>query len=124
MSLKYSFLEHLAAEYGAINLRFFVPMQVTESLHMMGLPCGMTNGDSPYVEVECEVDESRYKMADGYKIALKPVVQELIEGRFYFAGRDYYQMDFINMIERDPDEFRIYVLVDEDNKYQRLNYSR
>ena len=124
MGLKYDFLKDMCAEYGVKNIRVFMPMQQAMSLAGFGLPIGMTSSDDPFVpNVECEIDESRYKIEDGYKATFKPVVQELDENHRYFANETFYQMDFSNIVQRRPGEYRFYVLVDEDNKYQQIPVS-
>lgn len=115
-------LEKLAKEYGAGNLRFIIPMRETHSLHQFGMPLGYTSSSDPEVPTECRVCEVRYRMADGYKITLKAVCNE--EVSTFYGSESYYQMDLESMIRRDPDEYRIYVLVDDDDKYERLYFDK
>lgn len=116
-------LEKLAKEYGAKNLRFFIPVQISVSLHRMGLPVAMTSDSDEEIVTECEVNEERYKMADGYKICLQPI-NAFPYGENdirVLCNRTFYQSDLENIMKRD-DEYRVYVLVDEDNKYERIRF--
>ena len=42
--------------------------------------------------VECEVDESRYKIDEGYKVTLKALDER-------YGSRSFYQMDFESMLK-------------------------
>lgn len=125
MAFTFISIEALAAEYGLNNLRFFVPMPPIHSLHALGLPIGFTDSNDEEVMQECIADERRYKVEEGYKIELRAVnggrAEELEEGETYYGSKTFYQMDFGSLINRHPDIFRIYVLVDEDNKYVRID---
>lgn len=114
-------LEKIAAEYGVRNLRFFIPIRPSMSLAGFGLPIGMTSSSDPEYIVECEVEEERYKVADGYKIQLRPVNRGDGEP-YYFADERFYQSDLENLMRRHPDEYRVFVLVDEDDKYERIRF--
>jgi hypothetical protein len=115
-------IQDLAAEYGVNNLRFFIPMRKSMSLLAFGLPMGMSSSDTePTQLVECTVNEKRYKVSEGYKIQFSPVNRGDGEP-FYYADQSYYQSDFGGIMAKNPDSYRIYVLVDEDNKYERLRF--
>ncbi len=106
----------IVAEYGAKNLRIFVPMQRIHGL--VGFPIGFTDSSDPYVDTECMIDEERYKVSDGYKIMFRAVNDT--DPNAYYGTKSYYQMDFNSMRRSCPEDFRIYILVDEDNKYERF----
>lgn len=42
--------------------------------------------------VECKIVEDQYKVDDGYKVTLKPLDSN-------YASRDFYQCDFISLME-------------------------
>lgn len=50
-----------------------------------------TSSDNPVMWVECEVDESRYKVDDGYKITLRPLNP-------FYGKEDYHQSDFVSLL--------------------------
>jgi len=109
-------IKKLVAEYGAINLRIFIPMQRIHLLHgLFGIPMGFTSSNDPWDIVECVIDESRYKVSDGYKITFKALDES-------YGSDHYYQMDFDNMFRKDRNhgDYRVYILVDEDNKYELI----
>jgi hypothetical protein len=95
-------LQQLVAEYGAANLRFFIPMS---RLQYAGIIPGLafrTSGQ-PEVAVECVVDESRYTVADGYKITLRALDP-------MYGQEHYYQIDLQGLLRHNPDTHRVYVL--------------
>lgn len=110
-------LPKLVEEYGASNLRFFIPMHRIQGI--FGLPgIGFTSSSDPEVVQECVIDERRYKPEEGYKIELKAIADE--DPNNYYGHKSFYVMDFESLMMRAPDDYRIYVLVDADNKYQRI----
>jgi hypothetical protein len=110
-------LEKIAEEYGINNLRFFIPMRRVQSLHGLGLPIGIIDSSTPEVMQECIVDERRYKVADGYKIELH-AVNSTEEN--YFGSKTYYQTDLESMLREERNDIRLFVLVDADDKYERI----
>jgi len=117
--MHYKFLEELAAEYGAKNLRFFIPMQRIQGLAHIGLPIGIIDSSSEEVVVECVVDERRYKVEEGYKIELRAVNDQ--DPDQYFGSKTFYQMDFTHLMRRAPEDYRVYVLCDEPVQYQKVS---
>lgn len=111
-------IQDIVATYGVKNIRVFLPLQPCHSLADCGLPIAVTFSDEEYHIVECEIDESRYTVSDGYKITFSPV--ERADQKHLFAREHFYQSDFDSLRRSFPDEYRIYVLVDEDAKYQRV----
>jgi hypothetical protein len=92
----------LATEYGIKNLRFFIPMR---PLEMMGIIPGIafkTSNSTPEI-VECEIDESRYVVADGYKITLASIDKR-------FGREHFYISDFESLMKHHPDEYKVYAL--------------
>ncbi len=115
-------IKDIAAEYGVNNLRIFIPLRKSMSLAVFGLPIGMSSSDTePTQLVECTVNEKRYQVSEGYKIQFSPVDRGDGEP-FYYADETFYQSDFGGLMARHPDCYRIYVLVDEDDKYERLRF--
>jgi hypothetical protein len=109
-------IRNLAKEYGVNNLRFFIPMHPMMVMPFMGI--GMVCTSDPEVRVECVIDERRYKALDGYKVEFRPVEPE--KDGMAFGYRSFYQSDLSSLISKYPDEYSIYVLVDEDNKYEKI----
>lgn len=95
-------LQRLAAEYGAVNLRFFIPLS---RLQYVGLIPGFAfrTGDAAQIIMECMVDESRYPVAKGYKITLKAVDP-------MYGQEHYYQSDLESILRNNPDSHRVYCL--------------
>lgn len=98
----------LVETYGARNIRFFIPMQ---PLEMMGFIPGIPFKSSSSSEdiVECEIDETRYKIADNYKITLAAIENPYI-GKM-FGKEHFYIMDLESLIRRDRDlRYRVFLL--------------
>jgi hypothetical protein len=102
------------AEYGVKNLRVFITDP--EQHGFFRNPFG---GRKEY----CIVEE-RYKVEDNYKIGLRLVDE--VKDRFapdWFGAvlneRSFYICDFNIALERGS-RIEVYVLVDEDNRYERL----
>ena len=113
---KYDLIENLAKEYGVNNLRFFIPCRPMIVLPFLGI--GMTSTSDPEYRTECVIDERRYKAADGYKVEFRPVNPE--KDGMAFGYEKFYQSDFASLAAKYPDEYSIYVLVDEDDKYEKI----
>lgn len=62
----------LAEEVGVENLCFLVKMKPIRSV--LGL-LSYTSSSDPDILMICEIDESRYKVSDSYKITLKSIEQ-------------------------------------------------
>jgi hypothetical protein len=92
-------IKKLVAEYGAINLRFFIPMSPPVSVDP-GLAFRDYSNDR--VPVECVISEDRYTVADGYKIRL------VAKDRAY-GSESYYQSD-LGALLRECNGYRAYVL--------------
>lgn len=115
---RHKILEELAAEYGVANLRFFIPMQRIEGLGLLGLPIGIVSSNTPEVRTECVIDERRYKVEEGYKIELRAVNDQ--DPDDYYGSKTYYQSDFESLMDRDPEGFQIYALVDDPATYKKV----
>lgn len=100
-------------QYSINNIRIFTEMDIIHSLHAFGIPCGMTTGETAVVE--CLINEDRYKVSDGYKFTLVPVDETQPVGL-----RHFYQSDFDNLRNRYPEDYKIFILVDHDGKYERF----
>ena len=111
-------IKELVAEYGIRNLRFFIPMHPIE---MAGIIPGIAfkSSNSPEVMVECAIDESRYPIAEGYKITLVG----LGENRIRYGKEHFYQSDFTSMLRdstlRGDDRYRVYVI--DGDGYTRIS---
>ena len=81
----------LIAENGKQNMRFFVPMRQVHAIPFIGW--GMTSSNDPLHYVECYIDESQYKVEDGYKIQLRACDQR-------FGSEKYYTCDLASHIAK------------------------
>lgn len=95
-------LSDLAKEYGAANLRFFIPMT---RLEMAGIIPGIAfkSSNSPVSTQECVVDEGRYKVDENYKITLRAINPS-------YGIDSYYQSDLETLLSTQPNAFQAYVL--------------
>lgn len=83
-------LEKLIAENGGIeNFRCFAKMGKIEAVTPFGF-CLVSGNRETWTE--CKIDESRYKVKDGYKITLRSLDPA-------FTYDHYYQCDFMSMVE-------------------------
>lgn len=94
-------LKELAAEYGVRNLRFFIPLSKLQYTGFIPGIAFRTSGQPESIQ-ECVVDESHYKVADGYKIKLRALDT-------MFGGETYYQCDLEAILRQDKN-FRVFVL--------------
>lgn len=95
-------LTQLVAEYGVRNIRFFIPLS---RLQYAGFLPGIAFRSSgiPDEQVECVICETRYKVAKGYKIALRALDPE-------FGMETYYQCDLMSILRQNPDTHKVYAL--------------
>ena len=70
----------------------------------LGLISYTSSNDDP-VEVPCKIVEDRYKVADGYKVTIKPLYES-------FGTENYYQTDFNTLVERGS--IKVFVKVPDD----------
>lgn len=84
-------VKKLIDENGGIeHFRCFVQMGIVEAaIPWMGI--SMVSGDKQSW-TECFVDESRYKVEDGYKITLRSTDP-------HFSYEHYYQSDFMSLVK-------------------------
>jgi hypothetical protein len=94
-------LKELAAEYGVRNLRFFIPLSKLQYAGFIPGIAFRTSGQPEEIK-ECVIDESHYKVEDGYKIKLRAL--DII-----FGGETYYQSDLEAILRQRPD-FKVYVV--------------
>lgn len=95
-------LTALVEEYGVKNIRFFMPMS---KLQFGGLIPGIAFrvGGDPQDIVECAIDESRYKVDEGYKITLAALDESY--------GKDhFYQSDLEQILRSNPETSKVCVL--------------
>lgn len=82
-------VEKLIAENGGIeNFRCFARMGKIETVTPFGF-CLVSGNKETWTE--CRIDESRYKVSEGYKITLRSLDP-------MFTYDHYYQCDFLSMI--------------------------
>lgn len=74
---------------GIENTRFFVPMHPLEGIR--GLVT-FTSSSTPEILVECRIDETRYKVKEGYKITLRAINPA-------FGQDHYYTCDLLSLIK-------------------------
>jgi hypothetical protein len=101
MSQKWT-VKKLVEEYGAKNVRFYLPMN---PLEFAGLIPGIafTSSNSPKQVVECEIYEGRYKISENYKIELRAV------NRVY-GKESWYIMDLDTALRYQDSRIRVYIL--------------
>lgn len=104
----------LVETYGVKNLRFYIPMR---PLEMMGIIPGIALKSSNTQEEmkECEIDESRYKVANNYKITLAAI--ENPYDSQVFGREHFYISDLEGIIERDS-RYRVFLL--DSDGYSRI----
>lgn len=73
------------------NKRYFVLMHPLEIVSPL-LRITMKSSNSREKWVECYIDESRYKVADGYKVTLKAIDER-------YGSESFYQCDFISLLK-------------------------
>lgn len=83
-------LKALIDQHGGVEkFRCFAQMDTISAVLPIGVAVINSAGNT---WVECRVDESRYKIDEGYKITLRPIVPG-------FAYEHYYQSDFMSLVE-------------------------
>lgn len=70
---------------GAKNVRFLAPIRPFEK------SMGITSSDTPKNLLECYIDETKYKVKEGYKITLKAIDPA-------FGWSHYYYTDLLDLI--------------------------
>jgi hypothetical protein len=96
-------LKSIVKKYGKENLTFIVQMSKVHKCLFMTY----TNHDDPKESVPCKIEESRYKLEDGYKVELVPT----IDG--YSRRETFYQSDLESII-RDG---HVKVLIDVSKEF-------
>ena len=96
---------NLFREYGIKNLRFYIPMR---RLEFAGFIPGIafTSSSSEEKCVLCQIDESRYKINDNYKITL--TANDPMYGKSHFYISDLETLFCDSRMENDG-RFRCYV---------------
>lgn len=74
---------------GIENVRFFVPMHPLEGIAEF---VTFTSSTTPEYLIECKIDETRYKVKEGYKITLKAINPA-------FGWDHYYTCDLFSLIK-------------------------
>lgn len=104
-------IKQVAEEYGVKNIRVFIPMPRLMFTPFPGIALADHNNTETVV---CEVDESRYAVADNYKItfrALDPM----------FGYEHFYISDFNTLVREHPDTYRVYIV--NIDGYQQIQLS-
>lgn len=83
----FCFIKHMAEKHSVENLRFIIPLSPLRGF--LGMAYRSSN-DSEFL-FECSVDESRYRVKDGYKITLKATDP-------HYGSETFYQSDLESMI--------------------------
>lgn len=87
---------------GVNNVRFFAQMERIEAI----LPWGMAMVSSNNTTwVECKIDESRYKVSEGYKLTLVSLDRN-------YTYTHYYQSDFESLVKEG-----CILIKDNENEY-------
>jgi hypothetical protein len=74
-----------------INKRYYILMHPFEIVSpLLGIALKSSNSRAKWVE--CYIDESRYKLADGYKITLRAIDER-------YGSESFYQSDFKSMLK-------------------------
>ena len=91
---------------GVENVRFFAQMETIDFI----IPCfGLAvTSSSNSTWTECKIDESRYKVTEGYKITLKSLDER-------FTYNHYYQSDFESLIKSGS-------IIVKDNDLMRVEH--
>ncbi len=99
----------LVKEYGAANIRFRIPMR---PLEMAGIIPGIAFKSSNTQErpTMCKINESRYVVADNYKITLEHDIELTQDGDHYGGKEHYYISDLESLIARNPEDFQVYIV--------------
>ena len=105
----------LVAEYGAANIRFFITEE--ENQGFFRNPRG---GRREYV-----ITERRYQVEKNYKIGLtlaEPIKSDVMPEWFesIMNEKSYYICDLESLLANPQSDVEMFVLVDADDKYQRL----
>ena len=74
---------------GIENVRFFAQMEKIEAILPWGMAMTSANNTT---WVECKIDESRYKVEEGYKLTLVSLNK-------YYTYNHYYQSDFESLVK-------------------------
>jgi hypothetical protein len=99
-------IAELVKQRGAHSVRFRIPVKPLYSLHRLGIPMGFTLSDDPSVIMPCMIDEQRYRVADGYKIMLRPI-NDRGDPDMRFGYETFYQMDLESLMRRFPNDYRL-----------------
>jgi hypothetical protein len=97
----------IAAHAAGKKVTFSVPMRPTHSFSFVHF----TSSDDEPEQVECVIDETRYKLKDNHKITLKAVDEE------QFSYDHYYVSDLESLMKRSPD---VYVMLIDGVKYEHV----
>lgn len=85
-------LQNLIAKIGIENIRFLIPMRPVKRV----LSIAYTSTNDEAQKVLAKIDETRYKIEDGYKITLVAENQEVYGNRHYYH---YYQTYLLTLIK-------------------------
>jgi hypothetical protein len=105
-----STIKNTIMKHGANKVRALIPLRPLHTY--LGL-ISVTTSSDPKLPVLCEVDESRYEVADDYKITWKPIKEyaPVREAKMHtangFSSETFYQTDFDSLVKRGS--IKVYV---------------
>lgn len=124
-------IKDVVAEYGVKNvfvLNYVQALSPSAKMSAALMGVALVSDDDPSIPAICAIDESRYKIADNYKIGFKALQILTNDGWIeiphmeYTLPRDMYQSDF-NSIASEQDRYerplRVFVL-DGDDQYTEV----
>lgn len=97
-------IKSLVSKHGKDKIRALIPLK---PLHVYGGLIAITSSIDPDIPVLCEIDESRYKVEEGYKIGWKPTkpfaptkVKSLFHDVPGVETKTFYQSDFDSIVKQ------------------------
>lgn len=81
-------LKNIILNAGISNVMFLIPMRPIHTIFFISY----TSGEDKTILVPAVIDESRYKVKEGYKITLKSIYES-------FGSESFYQSDLKKIIE-------------------------
>jgi hypothetical protein len=93
----------LIAKHGKKNIRALIPLK---PLHVYGGMIAITSSSDPDIPTLCELDESRYKIEENYKVGWKPIKpfdpkkpESLLHDVVGLASKTFYVSDFDSIVK-------------------------
>jgi hypothetical protein len=97
-------IQEIVKKHGKDKIRALIPLR---PLNVYFGLIALTSSSDPQVPILCEIDESRYKVEEGYKIGWKPMAPfaptdkniTKVHETPGFASETYYQSDFDSIVQ-------------------------